>query len=91
MRDRIRERIRKICKWILLVLGYRIIVIPEDFDIVLPAVKLIVERVEELSKGKAVNDEWKRHQAYAKAIKTFPQIDKRVLGTAIEIVGWQKI
>lgn len=63
--------------------GREILLIPEGFGPVLTVAKALVE---EAGKATDVSGEWRRHQVYAAMIKIFPDMPKRVIGLAIEVV-----
>ncbi len=65
-------------------IGYRVIIIPKNFKLVLPAAKKLTTAFE----GKGPSGEWRRHQVYALLIKVFPKVNKRTLGFAIEVSLW---
>ena len=63
-----------------------VLIIPEYIEDILPAA---LEIIMALEKVPDVSGEWKRHQCFAKLIKKYPDIRKRDLALAIEIVVQQ--
>ena len=65
-------------------IGYRVIIIPKNFELVLPVAKKLMTALEK----KGPSDEWRRHQAYAALIKIFPKVNTRTLDFVISVALW---
>ena len=65
-------------------IGYRVIIIPKNFDLVLPVAKKLMVALEK----KGPSDEWRRHQVQAALMKIYPKVNTRTLDFAISVALW---